>query len=433
MSTAPRTERLPYGVGRVTGQWLVLVLIALALTVVGVVAFAIESQQGLIATGMRNVGTMGGATWGLYITFVVYFVGVSFAGITVAALIRVLNWDYLKPVARIAELLTIISLILAAIAIIADLGQSLRGLLYLPMYARPQSPFFGTFTLVIAGYLFASLVYFYLDARRDAAACAKVPGRLQKFHRWWAAGYQDTEEEQQRHYRASFWLAIAIVPLLITAHSTLGFVFGLQVGRPGWFSAIQAPGFVILAGVSGIGLLAVIVALVRRALGTQQTLTLDMFKFLGKGLMILTLVYLYLMAVEVITAVYAAEHHEQIIFEAMLWGDFAWQYWLTVGSLLLAVALLIWQAYTGRWSIGLIVAAGLLVQIGAVLKRFLLVVPSQTHGQLLPYPQGTYSPSLIEYGLIIGLVGLGILAFLLFMKVFPIMEVSQDSPEGERT
>lgn len=433
MATVPRTQQLPHGVGQITGKWLALVIAALALTIVGVIAYSIETQQGLIATGMRNVGTMAGATWGLYISFVVYFVGVSFAGITVAALIRVLNWDYLKPLARIAELVTIISLILAAIAIIADLGQPLRGLLYLPMYARPQSPFFGTFTLVISGYLFASLVYFYLDARRDAAACARVPGRLQRFHRWWAAGYQDTPQERERRYRASFWLAIAIVPLLITAHSTLGFVFGLQVGRPGWFSAIQAPGFVILAGVSGIGILAVIVAIVRSSLGAHDRLTIGMFAFLGKALMALTLIYLYLMAVEVITAIYAAEHHEQVIFEAMLWGDFAWHYWLTVGSLVVAAALLTFQAYTRSWNIGLIVASGLLVQVGAVLKRYLLVVPSQTHGGLLPYPQGTYSPSLIEYGMIIGLVGLGILAFLLFMKVFPIMEVSEESPEGERT
>jgi Ni/Fe-hydrogenase subunit HybB-like protein len=432
MASAPRTGQLPYGVGRVTRGWLVLVAIALAITLVGVVAYIVETQQGMIATGMRNVGTMGGATWGLYISFVVYFVGVSFAGITIAALIRVLNWDYLKPLARVAELLTIIALVLAAIAIIADLGQPLRGLMNLPRYARPQSPFFGTFTLVISGYLFASLVYFYLDARRDAARCAQVPGRLNRFHRWWAAGYRDTENERHRRYRASFWLAIAIVPLLITAHSTLGFVFGLQIGRPGWFSAIQAPGFVILAGVSGIGLLAVITAVVRRALAVPDRLNIDIFKFLGKGLMILALIYLYLMAVEVITAIYAAEHHEQVIFEAMLWGEFAWQYWLTVGSLVVAVTLLIWQAYTGRWSIGMVVASGLLVQVAAVLKRYLLVVPSQTHAPLLPYPQGTYSPTLVEYGLIIGLFGLGILAFLLFMKVFPIMEVPEFSQEGER-
>ncbi len=60
---------------------------------------------------------------------------------------------------------------------------------------------------------------------------------------------------------------MSIVPLLVTAHSTLGFVFGLQIGRPGWHSALQAPAFVLLAGVSGVGLLLVLAAVVRGALG----------------------------------------------------------------------------------------------------------------------------------------------------------------------
>ncbi len=157
---AIRTERLPYGVGRLSGGWYLLMLILLALIGLGVHAYSRQFTEGLVVTGLRDIGTMGGAPWGLYVAFDVYFVGVSFAGITIAALIRLLNLKHLKPVSRMAELLTIISLILAGFSILADLGQPVRGIVNLFLYARPQSPFFGTFTLVIAGYLFASLVYF---------------------------------------------------------------------------------------------------------------------------------------------------------------------------------------------------------------------------------------------------------------------------------
>jgi Ni/Fe-hydrogenase subunit HybB-like protein len=61
---------------------------------------------------------MAGSPWGLYIAFDVYFVGISFAGITVAALVRLLNLEKLKPISRMAELLTVISLLLAAFTII---------------------------------------------------------------------------------------------------------------------------------------------------------------------------------------------------------------------------------------------------------------------------------------------------------------------------
>src|SRR3990172_4827719 len=244
---ATRNATLPKQAGRSPSAWYVVIAVLLALVGLGIYAYVHELSEGMAVTGMRSIGPMGGATWGLYITFVVYFVGLSFAGISTAALIRLARIERLRPISRMAELLTVVALVLAGLAIIADLGQPLRGIINLFRYARPQSPFFGTFTLVISGYLFASLVYLYLGGRRDAARCAEVPGRLQRFYQLWAAGYGDTREEQERRSRASFWLAIAIVPLLVVAHSTLGFVFGLQVGRPGWYSALQAPSFVLLA------------------------------------------------------------------------------------------------------------------------------------------------------------------------------------------
>ena len=104
---------LPQGVGRLTTGWKLAMGASFVLLVVGIVAFVRELSTGMIATGMRNVGTMGGASWGLYITMVVYFIGVSFAGITIAALVRIFNLRQLRPIARTAELLTVVSLCLA--------------------------------------------------------------------------------------------------------------------------------------------------------------------------------------------------------------------------------------------------------------------------------------------------------------------------------
>ncbi|WP_376792670.1 NrfD/PsrC family molybdoenzyme membrane anchor subunit [Thermoflexus sp.] len=417
--------RLPYGVGQITPGWLLLVGLAATVFASGLQAYLQQLNEGLVVTNLRDIGTMGGAPWGLYVAFDVYFVGISFAGITVAALIRLLNLKELKPLSRMAELLTITALILAALAILADLGQPLRGLLNLPRYARPQSPFFGTFTLVVAGYLFASVVYFFLDGRRDAAVCARIPSPLQWFHRLWASGYQGTLEEQNRHHRTSFWLAIAIVPLLITAHSTLGFVFGLQVGRPGWYSALQAPAFVVMAGISGLGLLVLLAAVFRWALRAHDRLNLEVFQWLGRFLFILIAIYLYFTVVEVLTGMYTGGHHERRVMETLLFGDYAPIYWFSILSLVIPFALLAFQLLSHRWSVPLLVLSGLLVNLAAVGKRFLIVVPSQTHGTLLPYGTGFYLPSSVEVRIILGLLGLGTLIYALFAKVFPIMEIEE--------
>jgi Ni/Fe-hydrogenase subunit HybB-like protein len=284
---------------------------------------------------------------------------------------------------------------------------------------------------VISGYLFASLVYFYLEGRRDAALCAgRSTGMLGRFYRWWAAGYRDTLAERQRHDRTSFWLAIAILPLLVTAHSTLGFVFGLQVGRPGWFSALQAPAFVILAGISGIGHLIVIAAVFRWLLGEHDRLNLRVFQWLGNILLVLTLAYLYFMVVEWLTTNYAGPHHEVPVSMAVLTGAYAPLFSVSVAALAGSALSLFVQFVTHRYRLGLIVACGVLVNVAAVGKRLLIVVPSQTHGALLPYRAGTYVPSWVEISVIVGLLALGAFLYFLFAKFFPILEVPATSEGG---
>lgn len=426
---AQRVERLPYGVGRLTVPLGALVAVVAGVLGFGVYAYHHQYTQGEWVTGLRDIGTGQGATWGLYVAFVVYFVGVSFSGIVLAALIRLLDLRRLRPIARIAEVTTVIALLLGAFSILADVGNPVRAIMNLPEYARPESPFFGTFTLVISGYLLASLVYLYLDSRRDAALCARIPGRLQGFHRSWAAGYQDTPAERERHRRASFWLAVAIVPLLVTAHSTLGFVFGLQIGRPGWHSALQAPAFVLLAGVSGVGLLLVISAVVRRTLGEHERIDAGVFRWLNNLLLVLILAYLYFWVVETLSSLYQGNDNERAVTKSLFYGTYAWIFWLSLGLLAVSFVLLVWQYFVPRAGLAAGVAAGVLVNLAAIGKRYVLVVPSQTRGTLLPYGAGSYSPTWIEYAVVIGLFALGTLLFVLFMKLFPIMEL----PEQEES
>ncbi len=108
---------LPQGVGRLTAGWKIFIVVALAILGVGVYAYWYEASNGMIVTSMRNTGTMGGATWGLYIVLVEYFIGVSLAGIVIAAISRVFRIVELQPITRIAELLTVASLMVGLLAV----------------------------------------------------------------------------------------------------------------------------------------------------------------------------------------------------------------------------------------------------------------------------------------------------------------------------
>jgi molybdopterin-containing oxidoreductase family membrane subunit len=425
MTTQHATVEQPYSIGRIRGGWIFLIVILLVLAGVGLIAYSYQLAQGEIVTGLRSLGTMAGVTWGQYVVFYIYFMGLSFAGISLAVGVRLLNLEPLQPISRMAQVLTVTSIIVAALAVLADLGQPGRALINLLRYARPGSPFFGTFALVVSGYFFASVVYLYLDARRCAALMVQNPGRLQGFYRLWAAGYKDTEAERQRHEKATFWLAIGILPLLLVATSTLGFVFGLQSSRPGWFSALQGPGFVILASLSGVGMLVIIAAILRKALDLQDYLKMETFRWLGNILMVLTGVYLYFMVVEWLSAAYSAHVNEVQLAQALISGDYALLFWGTVALLVIVFALLLQQYLRKEYRLAVVVTSGVLVNLAALGKRYLIVIPSQTHGTLLPYGVGLYNPTWVEYAIVVGLFALGALLFALFVKLFPIVEMPE--------
>ena len=420
---APATTTPPRGplLRRVTPLWYLLAAIAALMLGFGVYAYAYQYQHGDIVTGLRNPGN-GGAAWGFYIVFYVYFCGVSFAGIVVASMARLFHIDILKPVSRMAELLTIVALIVGALMVVADLGRPVHGLKNLPEMARPSSPFFGTFTLVVSAYLCSSLVFFIVAGRGDAARMARQgPRPLRWLYRLWASGWKDEDLVHARHWRSSFWLALTILPLLVIAHSTLGFIFGIQAGRPGWFGALQAPGFVVLAGVSGTGMLIVFAVVGRRMFRVKDQVPDAAITWLGNFLWVLALVYLYFMVTEELTASYAAPRADREMAHDVVTGAYAVSFWLVVSCLFLSFLIPFVMYLTRKWSITWLVVAGILSNVAAILKRLIIVVPSQTHGGLIQLQKGVYDPSWVEYGVVIGGGGLLMLVVLVFGRYFPLV------------
>jgi len=415
-----------------TAGWYALIALALGLIGLAIYAYSVQFREGYIVTNLRNPGR-GGAAWGLYIAMDVYFVGVSFAGITVASIARLFKLQVLEPVTRLAELLTISALLAGACVVVADLGRPGHGLLELPALARPSSPFFGTFTLVVAGYLFSSLVAFFLTGRRDAATMARIgPRWLRWFYRGWASGYRFTADEHARHGRTTFWLAITILPLLVCAHSTLGLIFGIQVGRPGWYSALQAPGFLVLAGASGTGMLILATVILRRMLRLRAQIPDTAIHWLGGFLWVLALVYLYFTVVEELTATYAGPTMDRHVAHSIVTGGYSTSFWVYVGTMFLGFAIPFTQYVRGRPSVRGIAIAAALVNVGAVVKRLLIVVPSQTQGSYLALEEGTYTPSWIEWSIMAGAASLVLLIILVFARIFPLThghepELTRDS------
>lgn len=423
---------------RTTKAFYASIVVAALVLALGLYAFYLQLTVGHIVTGMGTIST-GGATYGLYIVFAIYFIGISYAGISTSAAVRLLGLEKYRPVTRMAEMLTVVALILGALSILVDLGDPIDAPKYLSLSGRITSPFFYTFSVVMAGYLWATLVYVFLSGRRDAAIVYdKAPSLCVKKHkcplkwlyRLWSWRYKFSPDVTRRHENALWVLSLAILPLLVMAHSFLGYIFGLEGGRPGWYSAIQAPAFVVVAGASGISALIIIAAIVRRVFGYREQISLEIFRGLSNFVCVSVAAYLYFMASEAYTGLYAAPAQEEAVYQAIYFGTYAPIAWFTVVSFLAAVLMIFAMFLRRKYSLKWIVLAAGLVNLASIAVRYLIVVPSQTHGMLLPYAVGTYSPNWVEWSVMAGVFALGYLMYTAFTKIFPIVELPHESVEG---
>ena len=405
--------------GIFTIRWWIGFGVALVVLGFGFFAFLYQEHYGEITTGMRTTGG-GGAGWGLYVAFLTYFIGVSFAGTAAAALTHLFKLRAVRPLCRMAELISILALALAAVCIIADQGRPSLALMNLPAYTKVTSPFFGTFVLMCT-YLFASVVFFFLDGRSDAAAMAARGGRLTPLYRAWAFGWKGTAAELRRNDRTCFWLSCVTLVMLVVEQSTIGFIFGTQIGRPGWFSTLQAPGFLLLAGVSGIGLLLAVTIAARTLLGLQQQLSVKSLRWLAGALLVLLALELYFLATESVTSFYAGAEGDSRIAHVIAFGAYSKLFWTMVGCLVAAFLITVSEVATPATSSAWLVLAGVLANVGVALKRYLLVVPSQTESLNLPLDAGSYSPTWVEYGVIGGALALAVAVYLVFVRIFPVL------------
>ncbi|MBI4296775.1 MAG: polysulfide reductase NrfD [Chloroflexi bacterium] len=386
-------------------------------------AWYIQLSQGLGVTAMRSPV---GASWGVYIANFVFFVGLAHGGIAIAAAIRLMNLHKYSPVARIGEVLTIISLMMAGLSITIDMGRPDRIFNIIQFWPlRVGSSSLSWDVTVIILYFTLSASYLWLTMRRDLARVMGRFPRLTIIYQILLIGY--TPDENHKVDRMAWWLSIAICFLIVMlSGGVVAWIFGLLPSRPGWFSALAGPYFLTAAISSAIAAVIVVAAITRKFLRWQEHIKSEIFTGLGIFLGIITLFYIYLILAEQLTMRYAPPISEFMVSEMLLTGEFAPFFWpmLIFGFLIPALSLVLQAVYpVFRSTTRTIWAAGFIL-VAFWIKRFLIVVPSLLR-PLLPFPEGSYQPSWVEWSIVAGVFAMAALLFMGFLKLFPIVELGE--------
>jgi molybdopterin-containing oxidoreductase family membrane subunit len=355
----------------------------------------------------------------------VHIIGISHVGIAISATVRVLRLGRYRNIARLAEVVTLISLLLAVINIALDVGRPDRFVLNTLAYGRWHAPMVWSAT-VISLYFAASGVYLYLSMRRDLWVLSTMDLKLSRLLGYLSLGYRDTAAERRRHEHTLFWLAILLVPIMVSVHSVYGMFFGLLSAKAGWYNPLQAPYFVLGAVVSGFSALIVVAALLRSLFRWTEIIDDRTFRALGAILAFVVFLYLYFVASEQLTAQYAGPVAERAVSNALLIGRFAPTFWITIiGGLVAPFAILFVQAIRPvPVRVGLIAGAAAAVNLAMLLKRVLLVIPAQQYPRLpLPRPGVAYLPTTLESVVTFGTYAIGGLLLIGILKLVPLVEL----------
>jgi molybdopterin-containing oxidoreductase family membrane subunit len=369
-------------------------LFLLCLITAGLFAYANQSIHGLAVTHMRDP-----VSWGFYIGNFAFLVGVAAAAVVLVIPAYVYNWGPIKEVVLIGELLSVAAIIMCMLFVTVDLGRADRLWHLFPIAGTPNFPHSMLMwdILVLNGYFLINLfIVTYLLFKRFTG---------------------------QAH-SASFIMPVIFlsIPFAIGIHTVTAFLFMALKARPFWHTAVLAPRFLSSAFCSGPALLLLIFQVLRRV-GKLRMSDAALFK-VGELLAYAMAVNLFFLGVEVFTEFYGETAHS--IHARFQWlgvhgqGDIRVWSWLALAFNLTAFAIFIAPALRNRLAV---LNAACLLAIGGVFieKGMGLVLPGLTPdalGELY-----TYTPSLNEVVVSIGVWGIGALLFTFMVRVAMAVDV----------
>ncbi len=397
--------------------WWIVALVALILLGFGVWVY--QLFRGLQITNMRD-----NVIWGLYIISFMFFVGLSAGGLIIASAGRLFGVERFAPIVRLAVVEATVTIATAALFIIPDLGH-VQHIYNLFIHAHWLSPMIWDVTVILI-YLVLSLLYVWLYMRRDFAARGS----------WLALGVKDTGQAgRDRDHRLTVGRAWIALPAAVLGHSLTAWIFGLQISRGFWYSAIMPPLFISSALVSGLALVTIIAFVVRRT--GRISFGDELGSFLGGLLAVFLAVEAFLVLCEVLAGYYPGIPTDAVheLFSGRYAPGFAVE--IVVG---LVIPFVLVAVASWRRRPQIVVIASVLALIGIYVHRANLIViglgkapiqlaPGTPLG--IPQPSGSsfatssvYFPSVWEFLIVIGIVALSALLFTLAALYLPLREKS---------
>jgi molybdopterin-containing oxidoreductase family membrane subunit len=275
--------------------------------------------------------------------------------------------------------------------------------------------------LAITTYLLCSTMYLFLPLIPDLAmARDRSTGWRKGFFKTLALGFRGTEGEWTHLKFAMNLFAWAIIPVMFSVHTIVSWDFAMAM-RPGWSSSVFGPYFVIGALHSGMGAVALVLAIMRSTMKHMKYfIRPEHFDALGKLMLVISMAWAYFFFNDYMVQWYNGDKWTDILLHYHEAGPMGWMWLLMVIFNVAVPWLTLWNKSIRR-NPALLFTIGLLVNIAMWFERY-IIVPVSLSINRQPFTWRLYQPG-VEIPLSIGTLAFFILLYMIMSKLIPLVPV----------
>lgn len=404
--------------------WWLAFSVSLAAFIWWVIAVSYTVGTGLGVWGLNK--TVG---WAWDITNFVWWVGIGHAGTLISAILLLFRQKWRLSINRSAEAMTIFAVICAASFIVSHMGRPWVAYWPLPLpnqfgslWVNFNSPLVWD-VFAISTYFSVSLAFWYSGLIPDFAVIrdrANTKWR-KRIYTILSFGWVGSAKNWQRFEEVSLVLAGLSTPLVLSVHSVVSMDFATSV-VPGWHTTIFPPYFVAGAIFSGFAMVQTLLIIVRKVLTLEDYITIYHIDMMNRIILITGSIVGVAYLTEFFIAWYSGVEYEQYAFINRATGPYWWAYWSMMTCNVITPQLF-WSKKL-RESVFATFVISIFVNVGMWFERFVIIVTS-LHRDYLPSSWTMYSPTWVEAGIFIGSIGLFFTCFLIFVRVFPVIAMSE--------
>src|SRR5690606_32005825 len=243
----------------------------------------------------------------------------------------------------------------------------------------------------------------------------------QIFYGMLAMGWRGSTRHWNHYEKAYQILACFSAPLVLSVHTVVS--FDLAVAQlPGWHTTSFPPYFVAGAIFSGFALVQTPVLPARTWLGLKDIVTVKHIENMNKIILVTGSMVGYAYSMEFFIAWYSGNEYEGFAFINRAFGPYWWAYWIMISCNVISPQLFWFKANrTIPWRI---VVISIFVNIGMWFERFVIVITSLSR-DYLPSSWAYFSPTWVDWSMLIGSFGLFFTLFLLFCRFMPVINMAE--------